>query len=138
MRRIVVPAAWAVAALVVVGCGQEQRPLPGCVFAASVLVYPHAQLGDDAMGGTYYDDQGNPVSETMTWFFEVKEPKAKVAEFYRSRWKGAQESVDEEGNVVFTLAPAGAEPGESITVRVAEGKLRITEEVKPGKRRDDL
>lgn len=138
MRRFVLQAAGAILALLVLGCGQAPRALPGCVYANAVLVYPKAQLGEDAMGGTYYDDQGNAVSETMTWFFEVKEPKDRVVQFYRTHWKGAQESVDDDGNVVFTLAPAGAEPGEGLTVRINEGQLRITEEVKPGKRKDDL
>lgn len=126
-----------VAALILFGCGHAPHALPGCVYAGAVLVYPKAELGDDAMGGTYYDDQGKAVSETMTWFFEVKEPRDRVIEFYRRHWKGALESTDDDGNVVFTLAPAGAEPGEGITVRISEGQLRITEEVKPGKRRDD-
>ena len=138
MRRFVLRAAGVAAAVAVLGCGNSPHALPGCVYAKAALVYPKAQEGDGAMGGTYYDEAGNAVSETMTWFFDVKEPKDRVAEFYRTHWKGAQESTDEDGNTVFTLAPAGAEPGEELTVRISEGKLRITEEVKPGKRKDDL
>lgn len=138
MRRMIIRAACAAAALLAFGCGQEHASLPGCVYANAVLVYPHAQLSNDAMGGTYYDDQGNEVSETMTWYFEVKDSKERVIDFYRSRWKGAEQSTDEDGSIAFKLVPTGAEPGEEITVRIREGQLRITEEVKPGKRKDDL
>jgi hypothetical protein len=131
----------AVAALVA-GCSQgpsDGGSLPGAVYASQVPLYPSATY-EDAMGGTYSAGVGGPpVSESLSWFFKVSDPPEKVVAFYEGKLPGAERGVirgaDDADDPTFTVVPTGAEDGEYIRVIVGQGKLQITEVVKPGKRK---
>ena len=120
------------------GCGAAgSYTFPGDampVFTQEVHVYPGATL-ETAMGGDYYGDEGH-TAETLTWWFKTSADQDQVAEWYAKRLPAAARSRDEDGNMVFTYTPEGAEPGEEITVRVGNQEFRITEETKPGKHKE--
>ena len=120
------------------GCGllASGPKLRGAVYANQVPVYPSA-TPDGMMGGTYSGSVGGPaVSQTQSWFFKIEDPVDKVVAFYEKKLAGATKEVD-DGEVTFTLAPTGGAKGEELTVRIEPGRLQITEEVLPGKIKDD-
>ena len=119
----------------VVGCGNGKASLPGAVYAGQVAVYPSA-VYDGAMGGDYSEEVGGPVTlKSQSWFFKTDDAVEKVIAFYEKQLPSVVKSVDEEGEVTFTLIPAGAEQGEDVVVRINPGKLHITERFKLGKRK---
>ena len=128
----------AAVATALAGCGAAgSYTFPGDampVFTQAIHVYPGATL-ETAMGGDYYGDEGH-VSETLTWWFKTSASQDRVAEWYAKRLPAAIRSRDEDGNVVFTYAPEGGQPGEGIVVRVGNQEFRITEETKPGKHKE--
>lgn len=152
--------------LSIVGLAACSKPpkgsgLPGVVYGSQIPVYPTA-VYEDAMGGSYYETIGGPVTyESLSWFFKVSDPMDKVVAFYSSRLpvgsrieeeetegeetgeaEAEEEDTQEVGthqqqteDVRFKFIPTGAEEGEDVTITISSGKLQITEVVKPGKRR---
>jgi hypothetical protein len=125
------------------GCGAmtPTAKLPGAVYAAQVPVYP-SSTADGMMGGSYRGSIGGPdVSQTQSWFFNTDDPMEDVVAFYDEKLAGATKTEEEqeegEEEVTFTLVPPDAEEGEELTVRVTPGRIQITEEVLPGKIKDD-
>ncbi|MEZ4455704.1 MAG: hypothetical protein R2882_04005 [Gemmatimonadales bacterium] len=113
------------------GLAPRPKAMDAAVYAGTVPIYPGAKYKEQ-MGGNYYDDLGGPVTFTsMSWWFEVKDPVDKVAEFYRAKlptgWKPGES--DSEA-VSFEWVPPGAKSGEDVTVTVREGELQITEVIK--------
>jgi len=127
-----------VAVLASAGCATHAQKWPSDarpVFAQSIHVYPGATL-ESAMGGDYLGDEGQQVSETLSWFFECSADKDKMVEWYAKKLPAATRSEGDEGETIFTFTPEGAEQGEEIVVRINDQKIQITEETKPGKHRD--
>jgi len=117
-----------------VACGKSTS-LPGAVYANQVPVYPSA-VYDGAMGGDYMDEVGGVVTlKSQSWFFKTDDAVEKITAFYAEQLPGATKSVDEEGEVTFTLIPTGAGEGEDVVVRINPGRLQITEKYKPGARK---
>jgi hypothetical protein len=108
--------------------------IKNAVYATPIPVYPGAKLRDIG-GGNYYDEIGGPVTFTSTaWFFDVKDPVAKVADYYANHLPaGATPKDVEEGEVGFEWIPPGAAEGELVSVTVREGEVQIGETVKAGK-----
>jgi hypothetical protein len=111
--------------------------LPGAVYAGQLPLYPSATF-DGAMGGnTHAGGVGGPVvSDSLSWFFTVSDAPERVLAFYESKLPGAERGAWDTGEPTLTLVPPGAEAGEYLRVTVSEGKLQITEVVRPGKRKD--
>jgi len=122
----------ALACFVLAGCSASRTKLEGAVYANCVPVYKNLKPGN-LMGGHYEDGDGNRMSDTQSWVFDVGDSKDQVVAFYEKNFPGATKSVDEAGDVTFTLVPQGAESGESVHVTVREGGMSIGEECKPGK-----
>jgi hypothetical protein len=107
--------------------------LPEAVFSAQIPVYPGASL-ESSMGGTSSDELfGPPTAESLSWFFDVEDSAEQVVAFYAGKLTNATR-MSEDAETTFEFVPAGAEAGESVTVTVGQGRLQITEVVKPGKR----
>ena len=106
-------------------------PIKDAVYATAIPVYPGAKL-TDRMGGNYYNDIGGPVTfNSESWFFEVKDPMAKVVEFYKKNLpEGAKQVEAEAGSVAFEWVPPAAAEGEEVHIWVSEGKLQIGETIK--------
>ena len=116
------------------GISPEHSPIRDAVHAKAIPVWKGAKLRDRT-GGSYYNDVGGPVTFTSTsWFFELSDPAAEVAEYYRKNLPAGWKPVEvEDGEVGFEWIPPGAKEGEDVTVRVRDGELQITETVKaPG------
>ena len=109
----------------------------GAVYCNQVPLPGDAQF-EDAMGGDYYGEGLNDhVSESMAYFFTTKESPAKLASFYEQTFPGAIKETGDDGDIIFTVKPEGAEDGEEVYIRVrADGKIQIGEETKPGKHKD--
>lgn len=123
------------------GCSQGPSnggSLPGAVYANRFPLYPSATYEDAMGGGTYSESVGGPpVSESLSWFFKVSDPPEKVIAFYEEKLFPAERGViGETDDPTFTVVPVGAEEGEYVRVTVGQGKLQITEVVKPGKRKN--
>lgn len=108
-----------------------KSPIKGAVYAAAIPVYPGAKL-EDIMGGNYYNDFGGPVTFTsQSWFFDVKDPMAKMVEFYTKNLpQGARRVEAEDDAVAFEWIPPNAAEGEEVHVTMREGRLQIGETVK--------
>lgn len=113
------------------GLDPKKSPMKGAVYAAQVPVYRGAKL-KDVMGGNYYEDIGGPVTFTsQSWFFETKDPKQNVLDFYAKNLpQGARPVEAEPGTVAFKWFPPGAAEGEGVTVSIREGELQIGETIK--------
>jgi hypothetical protein len=103
---------------------------PKAVYANQVPVYPRAEL-TDAMGSESWGDEPDSYSKGMGWEFEFKGEKADVVTFYDAALPNAAREVAEDGEVIWTLVPEGALPGEEVMVRVGEKEFWIHEDVKP-------
>jgi hypothetical protein len=116
------------------GLSPGKSAMKGAVYASQVPVYPGAKLRDTG-GGNYYNEIGGPVTFTSTsWFFEIKDPVAKVADFYASHLPpGARPAEAEEGSISFEWTPPGSLEGEEVSVTVREGELQIGETLKAGR-----
>jgi hypothetical protein len=115
-------------------CASRKTDLPGAVYANQVPLYPAAAY-EDAMGGTTYGD-GVADSESLSWFFEVKDSPEKVLAYYDEKLSDARKVLEEDGTTSYTISPQGAEEGEVLVIRVRAGRLQITEETKAGKHKD--
>lgn len=113
------------------GCAAKPRKLSGAVYANNVPIYKNLEPRDQ-MGGHYEDENGATVSESQTWFFEASGSRERIVEFYKQKFPEATVS-SEDGDVVFTSVPKGAEDGESVWVGVDDDGFRIGESCKPGK-----
>jgi len=118
------------------GCAEKKETsLPGAVYANQVGVYASATY-DGTMGGSSLEQIGGPViSESQSWFFKTHDPAEKLVAFYEQRLPRAEKRTVENGEVTFTLVPAGAEEGEQVVVTIRSGEFQITESLKPGKRK---
>jgi hypothetical protein len=124
--------------LAAAGCaGKSSKDLlPGAVYAASVVkVYKSAELRD-MMGSDSYGDTPDSHMKGQAWFLTVKDPKEKVLAFYEQQFPGAQRTTDGDGNVTFTIIPAGAEKYEDVYVMVKDGEIQIGESCRAGKIKD--
>lgn len=110
----------------------------GAVYCSQVPLPDDANF-EDAMGGDYYGEGLNDhVSESMSYFFTTKESPEKLVAFYEKAFPGAPKETVEDGDVVFTVKPEGAEDGEEVTIRIrTDGKIQVGEETKPGKHKKD-
>jgi hypothetical protein len=106
-------------------------PIRGATYASAIPVYPGARLAD-IMGGEYRDAVDGPaVYTSQSWFFDITDSVATVAEFYRKNLpQGWRPKEVDEGEVGFEVIPAGAVEGESVYVVVRSGQLQIGEKVK--------
>ena len=124
------------------GCGAvtPTAKLPGAVYAAQVPVYP-SSTADGMMGGSYRGSIGGPdITQTQSWFFKTTDSMDEVVAFYEEKLVGATKETEEddgEEQVTFKFVPKEAEEGEEITVWIKPGTFQITEEVLPGKIKDD-
>ncbi len=123
-------------ALIPTGCSTgeaEEKSLEGSVYASQIPVYSGAKY-KDSFGGMGYDEIGGPpTSQSMSWFFELKDPTEKVIAFYAEKLPKAKRESTAQGEV-FSFAPVGSEPTEFVWVTIRSGELQITESVKFGKR----
>jgi hypothetical protein len=106
-------------------------PIKGATYASAIPVYPGAKLAD-IMGGEYRDAVDGPaVYTSQSWFFDIADSVATVAEFYRKNLpQGWRPKEADEGEVGFEWIPAGAGEEESVYVVVRSGQLQIGEKVK--------
>jgi hypothetical protein len=108
-------------------------PLAGAVYSEQIPVYPDAAL-QASTGGLYSASLfGPPSVDSRCWWFYIQDPANRVVDFYRDQLPGARITTD-GGETVFHIVPQGARPGESVTIRVRPGEVRITETVRPGRR----
>lgn len=130
--------ALALAGLGLASCGgSKETPWPAnaaqyAVYATRIPLYPDAKI-EDVMGSDTYGDDPGSHAEGMTWWYTVSDPRSKVTAWYEERLPGARKEVSDEGVLSYVLTPKGAEPGESMGVRIEEGKLRIFERTRAGK-----
>lgn len=108
-----------------------ESPIKGATYASAIPVYPGAKL-KDIMGGEYRDAVDGPaVYTSQSWFFDITDSVATVAEFYRKNLpQGWRPKEADEGEVGFEWIPAGAGDEESVYVVVRSGQLQIGEKVK--------
>lgn len=113
------------------GLDPDRSPLKGSVYAAPVPVYSGAKFRETT-GGNYYNDIGGPVTFTSkSWFFALKDPVQKVADFYAKHLPpGAKPEEATDGEVAFEWIPPGAAEGELVSITIREGELQIGEVVK--------
>ena len=113
------------------GDSRGDSPIKGATYASAIPIYPGAKLRD-IMGGEYRDDVGGPaVYTSQSWFFDITDPVAAVADFYRKNLpQGWRPKEADEGEVGFEWIPAGAADEESVYVVVRSGQLQIGEKVK--------
>ena len=106
-------------------------PIKGATYATAIPVFPGAKLAD-IMGGEYRDAVDGPaVYTSQSWVFDITDPVATVAEFYRKNLpQGWRPKEADEGEVGFEWIPAGAAEEESVYVIVRSGQLQIGEKVK--------
>ena len=106
-------------------------PIKGATYASAIPIYPGAKLRD-IMGGEYRDAVDGPaVYNSQSWFFEITDSVATVAEFYRRNLpEGWRPKEADEGEVGFEVIPVGAMDGESVYVVVRSGQLQIGEKVR--------
>jgi hypothetical protein len=116
------------------GLSPSKSPMKGAIYAAAVPVYQGAKLRD-VMGGNYYDEIGGEAKfQSTSWFFEFKDPMAKVADFYSKNMPaGARPAEVPEGEIGYQWTPPGATEGEKVHVTIREGELQIGETIKAGK-----
>ena len=90
-------------------------PIKGATYATAIPVFPGAKLAD-IMGGEYRDAVDGPaVYTSQSWFFDITDPVATVAEFYRKNLpQGWRPKEADEGEVGFEWIPAGAAEEESV------------------------
>jgi hypothetical protein len=135
-RKILLLLLSVIIAVALKGRAGEAAPaqsLPDSVYGDQIPVFPGASYRN-AMGGTSSDELfGPPTAESLSWFFDVEESADQVVAFYTQRLPNATR-ISEDAETRFDFVPAGADTGESVTVRVGQGQLQITEVVKPGKR----
>ena len=112
------------------GCVGEQS-LPDAVYGGQIPVYPKAKL-EDVMGMSEQDVGGPVTAESTSWFYVCNDPVDDIRKFYAEKLPEA-EVEDVGGEVMFSFVPQGAESGEEVSISISEGKLQITETVKPGK-----
>src|SRR5688500_20181461 len=81
------------------------------------------------MGGEYRDAVDGPaVYNSQSWFFEITDSVATVAEFYRRNLpEGWRPKEADEGEVGCEVIPVGAMDGEAVYVGVRSGQLPIGE-----------
>lgn len=110
----------------------------GAIYCSQVPLPADAHF-EDAMGGDYYGEGLNDhVSESMAYFFTTRESPEKLVAFYEKTFPNASKETAEDGDIVFTVRPEGAEEGEEVYIRVrSDGKIQIGEETKPGKHKKD-
>ncbi|HSE53859.1 MAG TPA: hypothetical protein VLB00_16845 [Gemmatimonadales bacterium] len=113
------------------GAPDGESPIKGATYASAIPVYPGAKLAD-IMGGEYRDAIDGPaVYTSQSWFFDITDSVATVAEFYRKNLpQGWRPKEADAGEVGFELTPAGAVDEESVYVIVRTGQLQIGEKVK--------
>lgn len=106
-------------------------PIKGATYASAIPVYPGAKLAD-IMGGEYRDAVDGPaVYTSQSWFFDITDSVATVAEFYRKNLpQGWRPKEADAGEVGFEWIPAGAAEEESVYVVISSGRLQIGEKVK--------
>jgi hypothetical protein len=102
------------------------------VYATQITLYPGAKV-TDAMGSDSYGDTPADHVEGMAWWFEVPATQAELDAWYATHLTGAQKSTDDEGTIVYTLAPTGGEAGETMGVRLSDRELRVFERARAGK-----
>ena len=113
------------------GDARGDSPIKGATYASAIPVYPGAKLAD-IMGGEYRDAVDGPaVYTSQSWFFDITDSVATVAEFYRKNLpQGWRPREADEGEVGFEWIPAGAADEELVYVVVRSGQLQIGEKVK--------
>jgi hypothetical protein len=121
------------------GCAEKEAKWSGdaarfAVYATQIPLYPGAKI-EDVMGSTSWGDDPNSESQGMAWWYSVKDPREKVVAWYEARVPQATRSVGDDGSTIFTLPPRGGEAGEDMGVAVEDGKIRVFEHTKPGKRK---
>jgi hypothetical protein len=102
------------------------------VYATQIPLYPGAKA-TDAMGSDSYGDTPADHTEGMAWRFEVPATQGELDAWYATHLSGAAKSTDDEGTIIYTLTPSGAEPGEEMGVRLSDRELRVFESTKAGK-----
>lgn len=127
-------------AIALAGCATPEARWSGdaaslAVYATQVPLYPGAKA-EDAMGSESWGDDPESYAEGMTFWFVVDAPMDKVVAWYDMKLVHAKRERDDDNNVVYTLTPTGAEPGEDVGVIVEEGKFRVFEHTRRGKHKD--
>jgi hypothetical protein len=122
------------------GCSAREARWTGeaarhSVYATQVPLYPGAKL-EQVMDSDRYDHAPDPFSEGRTWWFVVPDSPDEVAAWYEARLPEAVRTTDARGDVVFTIAPKGAEPGEHAGVTIQDGKIVVFERTRGGKHPD--
>ena len=123
--------------LVLTGCAVREARWSGetaklAVYATQIPLYPGAKV-EDAMGSESYGDDPSTYSEGMMFWFKVEAPQDKVVAWYDMKLTNAKRDVDDDGNIVYTLTPNGADVGEDMGVILEPGKIRVFEHTKGGK-----
>jgi hypothetical protein len=101
------------------------------VYATQIPLYPGAKI-EDVMGSDTYGDTPDSHNEGMAWWYEVTATQAELDTWYAARLTGATKT-NEDGTIVYTLAPQGGESGEEMGVHLEDNKLRVFERTKAGK-----
>ena len=105
------------------------------VYATQIPLYPGAKI-DDVMGSDTYGDTPESHMKGMAWWYEVTATQAELDAWYTQRLSGTGYSKsNEDGTIVYTLTPQGAESGEEMGVYLEDNSLRVWERRKPGKGR---
>lgn len=127
--------------LLQLGCQQAKsseqawpkEALEYAVYATQLPIYPGAEL-EDVMGADTYGDEPGSHNERMNFWFTVEDSPEEMIAWYDARLPEATKEESDEGDIVYTLTPTGAEEGEYFGVRVeADGGLRIFENTLGGK-----
>ena len=87
---------------------------------------------EDVMGSDTYGDEPESHREGMSFWFEVTATQAELDAWYSTRLAGASKE-NQDGTIVYTLTPAGAESGEEMGVYLEDNRLRVWESTKSGK-----
>ena len=138
---------WTQAALVAVavlgvGCaagGPQEATWEGeaksyAVYATQIPLYPGAKV-EDVMGSDSFGDTEAGHTEGMAFWFAVSATRTELDGWYAERLTGATKTIDDEGAIIYTLAPEGGEAGEEVGVVLEENRLRVFEQTKAGKHR---
>jgi hypothetical protein len=117
------------------GAGWPQEAAQYAVYATRIPLYPGTKV-EDAMGADTLGGDPDATRYRMVWWCTAKASKDELRTWYEAKLPGAARSDTEDGHIVLTLVPEGAQPNEQMGVLVeADGKYRVferTRQKKPG------
>jgi hypothetical protein len=137
-RSMLMVASLAVASLGLGGCETQEtawskEAAQYAVYATRIPLYPGTKI-EDAMGSERWGSEPESYIYGMTWWCTAEATRDELRTWYEAKLPTAARATDDDGGLVLTVIPEGAQPREKMGVLIeGDGKYRVFERTRQKK-----